>query len=159
MTFYGKGVALAGMKTACGARLIATQFTDIVEIGGSTFADQSASMAHAAWGSGAGAPPAHAAHDDMEKKIMAISWSYGKGETPVSDVSRFYVDLNLHVDTQNYQPGEMVEVLIKDDAGNDIMDGVKEIALRAEVNSDGKAKLMNAFAGKTLITVASTACR
>jgi hypothetical protein len=33
-TFYGKGVALAGMKTACGAVLIATQFTDVVEVGG-----------------------------------------------------------------------------------------------------------------------------
>ncbi len=32
-TFYGKGVALAGMKTACGATLIATQFTDVVEYG------------------------------------------------------------------------------------------------------------------------------
>jgi uncharacterized Zn-binding protein involved in type VI secretion len=33
MTFYGRGVALAGMKTACGATLIATQFTDFVEYG------------------------------------------------------------------------------------------------------------------------------
>lgn len=33
-TFYGRGVALAGMKTACGATLIATQFMDIVEWGG-----------------------------------------------------------------------------------------------------------------------------
>jgi uncharacterized Zn-binding protein involved in type VI secretion len=33
-TFYGRGVALAGMKTACGAVLIATQFTDTVEYGG-----------------------------------------------------------------------------------------------------------------------------
>jgi uncharacterized Zn-binding protein involved in type VI secretion len=32
-TFYGKGVAIAGMKTACGAVLIATQFLDIVEFG------------------------------------------------------------------------------------------------------------------------------
>lgn len=32
--FYGKGVALAGMRTACGAVLIATQFTDTVEYGG-----------------------------------------------------------------------------------------------------------------------------
>lgn len=29
--FYGKGVAVAGMKTACGATLVATQFTDTVE--------------------------------------------------------------------------------------------------------------------------------
>ena len=34
-TFYGKGVALAGMKTSCGAVLIASQFTDTVEWGGS----------------------------------------------------------------------------------------------------------------------------
>jgi uncharacterized Zn-binding protein involved in type VI secretion len=33
-TFYGKGVALAGMRTACGAILLATQFTDTVEYGG-----------------------------------------------------------------------------------------------------------------------------
>jgi uncharacterized Zn-binding protein involved in type VI secretion len=31
MTFYGKGVALEGMKTSCGATLIATQFTSTVE--------------------------------------------------------------------------------------------------------------------------------
>ena len=30
-SFYGKGVALAGMKTSCGAVLIASQFTDTVE--------------------------------------------------------------------------------------------------------------------------------
>ncbi|WP_072789355.1 PAAR domain-containing protein [Duganella sacchari] len=30
-TFYGKGVAVAGMKTSCGATLIASQFTDTVE--------------------------------------------------------------------------------------------------------------------------------
>jgi uncharacterized Zn-binding protein involved in type VI secretion len=37
-TFYGKGAALAGMKTACGAVLIASQFTDIVEYGGGAVA-------------------------------------------------------------------------------------------------------------------------
>ena len=30
-TIFGKGVAVAGMKTACGATLIATQFTDVVK--------------------------------------------------------------------------------------------------------------------------------
>jgi uncharacterized Zn-binding protein involved in type VI secretion len=34
VTFYGIGVALAGMHTACGATLIASQFTDFVEYGG-----------------------------------------------------------------------------------------------------------------------------
>jgi uncharacterized Zn-binding protein involved in type VI secretion len=40
-TFYGRGVALAGMKTACGATLIATQFTDTVEYGGGSAASKS----------------------------------------------------------------------------------------------------------------------
>lgn len=30
-TFYGQGVAVAGMKTSCGATLIASQFTDTIE--------------------------------------------------------------------------------------------------------------------------------
>jgi uncharacterized Zn-binding protein involved in type VI secretion len=41
-TFYGKGVALAGMKTACGAVLIASQFTDVVEFGGGNSAASNA---------------------------------------------------------------------------------------------------------------------
>jgi uncharacterized Zn-binding protein involved in type VI secretion len=34
-TFYGKGVALEGMRTSCGATLIATQFVTTVEIASS----------------------------------------------------------------------------------------------------------------------------
>lgn len=45
--FYGRGVALAGMKTACGAVLIATQITDIVEVGsGSRNSDTSSENRH-----------------------------------------------------------------------------------------------------------------
>lgn len=32
-TFYGKGVALGGMRTACGAILLAGQITDVVQFG------------------------------------------------------------------------------------------------------------------------------
>lgn len=55
-TFYGRGVALAGMKTACGATLIATQFTDTVEFGGggsSTASNSKESNRDAANGSSA----------------------------------------------------------------------------------------------------------
>jgi uncharacterized Zn-binding protein involved in type VI secretion len=44
-TFYGKGVALAGMRTACGAVLIASQFTDTVEYGGGETPENSAPKA------------------------------------------------------------------------------------------------------------------
>lgn len=164
-TFYGKGVALAGMKTACGATLIATQFTDTVEVGGgaaggakaSSPARTSAVAAAAAVAAGAvakGVGAAAATANAKTKKITAISWSYGKDETPVSGVSRFYVDLNLHLETQNYAAGKDVAILIADDEGNDVLTGVKTVDLHATVGADGKAKLMNAFAGKTLITLA-----
>jgi hypothetical protein len=55
-TFYGKGVALAGMKTACGAVLIASQFTDIVEYGGGTAAADNPSQASKATAASASAP-------------------------------------------------------------------------------------------------------
>ncbi|QYF92249.1 hypothetical protein KY495_15980 [Massilia sp. PAMC28688] len=90
---------------------------------------------------------------NKEKKGTAISWSYGEDETPVSGASRFYVDLNVHVTTENYAPGEMVDITIEDDDGADIVEGVKQLTLRARVDAEGKAKVMNAFAGKTIITV------
>lgn len=165
-TFYGKGVALAGMKTSCGATLVATQFTDIVETGGGSSAGAAAAKSAAATATLADAAavaavaaavsapsPKAKKDDDKQKKVTAVSWSYGAEETPVSGVSRFYVDLNLHVKTENYAPGEMVDILIEDDRGADVLEGVKKITLRAKVGADGSAKLMNAFAGKTLITV------
>jgi uncharacterized Zn-binding protein involved in type VI secretion len=53
-TFYGKGVALAGMHTACGAVLIASQITDIVECGsGGTAVNSAAKSASPAVASSA----------------------------------------------------------------------------------------------------------
>ncbi|MEJ7808485.1 MAG: PAAR domain-containing protein [Telluria sp.] len=158
-TFYGKGVAVAGMKTACGATLVATQFTDIVETGGGAGASAAAARTAAATAAAVVATAAVSAaaleqkKEQKDKKITAVSWSYGDDETPVSGVSRYYVDLNLHVKTENYAPGDTVEILIEDDAGADVLEGVKKLTLRAKVGADGTAKLLNAFAGKTVITV------
>lgn len=63
-TFYGKGVAVAGMKTACGATLVATQFTDTVEY--STGAGASSSPAASAI-----APLSAAAASVASKSSMA----------------------------------------------------------------------------------------
>jgi uncharacterized Zn-binding protein involved in type VI secretion len=159
-TIYGQGVALAGMKTACGAVLIATQFTDTVKLAGGGSQSSSASSPAAAAAIIAIAAQVSQAQagepDDKVKKVTAISWSYGKEEQPVSGFSRFYVDLNLHVETENYVAGEMVDISIENDNGADVVDGVKKLSLRAAVGADGKAKLMNALAGKTVITVAQT---
>lgn len=55
-TFYGKGVAVAGMKTSCGATLIAGQFTDIVEWGGGSSNFKAASATALESGAGQATP-------------------------------------------------------------------------------------------------------
>jgi uncharacterized Zn-binding protein involved in type VI secretion len=170
-TFYGKGVAVAGMKTSCGATLIASQFTDIIEVagGGAGSSSAKAAVASAAAATAAATTAAVAiaaaavakaaareSSDDKEKKVTKIYWSYGRDETPVTGFSRFYVDLNLHVETENYAAGDKVDIELVDAEGKDIIDGVKKLTLSAAVGANGKAKLMNALAGKTVVTVAQT---
>jgi uncharacterized Zn-binding protein involved in type VI secretion len=161
-SFYGKGVAIAGMKTSCGAVLIPTQFTDIVEVGGGASGGQpAAATAAAAVATAAPAAAqalASAAKDGAvskdepakDKSVKRIYWSYGKDETSVDGASRHYVDLNLHVETENYAAGEGVDVLLKNDDGSELVPGQQQLQLQAKVGADGSAKLMNVFKGKTV---------
>lgn len=73
-TFYGKGVAVAGMKTSCGAVLIATQFTDTVEwssgASGSSRAATAAKAAATAAVAGAVSLPASEAKQFDEQFVL-----------------------------------------------------------------------------------------
>lgn len=154
-SIYGKGVAVAGMKTSCGATLIPSQFTDIVEYaGGSSGASTGAAAAANAFLAAAPAALASmgraANTPGKEKTIKRISWTYGPDEVPLSNVSRHYVDLNLHVETENYVAGETVLVTVENDDGSEIVAGSKAIQLEAVVGANGQAKLMNAFATRTV---------
>lgn len=163
-TLYGKGVALAGMKTSCGATLIASQFTAVVipggggGEGGAAPADTSSRQAAAAKSSSAaGGASANTAADaggtagaSAEKSIKRIWWSYGEQATPVENFSRHYVDLNIHVETENYASGESVPVSIRNDDGSELAAGIPELALNVAVGADGSGKAMNVFAGKTV---------
>jgi uncharacterized Zn-binding protein involved in type VI secretion len=80
-TFYGKGVALAGMKTACGATLIASQFSDTVECGGG---EASAAASSPANGNGTVAltsqgalAPVDTSHKQFNEKFMLIDDATG----------------------------------------------------------------------------------
>ncbi len=165
-TLYGKGVAVAGMKTSCGAVLIASQFTDVVEnAGGGSGAAAAAAedaaapavtaaataVAAAAVAAVAGA----AAPTDKEKKVTRLFWSYGDDLQPLSRKSRFYVDLNLHVETENYAAGDSVEVDIANDDGSDIATGLPKLKAKGTVAADGTAVIKNLFSGKTVDISAS----
>ena len=150
-TLFGKGVAVAGMKTACGAVLIPSQFTDTVDWAGGGSAGALGAVA-AALAPGAAQKLASAldGQESPDKKITRMYWTYGPDETPVSDVSRHYVDLNLHIETENYQSGETAVVVIKKDDEGELTGKTSTLELRATVGADGKAKLSNVFRNKTI---------
>ena len=152
-TFYGKGVAIAGMKTACGASLIATQFTDIVEYSsGATRSGRPRESANEKSPSApnASAPASVVGMDKRAKSIRRIFWTYGPNELPLEEASRYYVDLNLHIETENYASGETALVFIKNDDGSDLISGSQTMQLQAVVGQDGSAKLMDVFKNKTV---------
>ncbi len=157
-TFYGKGVAIAGMKTSCGASLIPTQFTDIVEYGGGSQASDVGRQAHenSAAFEPQGSAPSDVSQESEEesagrdKVVKRLFWTYGMSELSLEEVSRHYVDLNLHVDTENYSPGETVDITIRNDDGSELMAGVQSLDLQAVVGPDGVAKIPDVFKGKTV---------
>lgn len=70
-SFYGNGVALAGMRTACGATLIPTQFTDTVE-----------------WGAGSQSTPTSGANQAGTSPLMSVeSATDHAGSAPASPVA------------------------------------------------------------------------
>ncbi|HAP26093.1 MAG TPA: type VI secretion system tip protein VgrG [Achromobacter sp.] len=85
-----------------------------------------------------------------EKAIRRIFWTYGKAETPISDISRHSADLNLHVETINYQSGDVVQVRLRSEGGEPPLD----ILLDAIVGEDKTATLKNVLADQR-IAVAS----
>lgn len=142
VSYLGKNVAVEGMLTSCGATLIATQKDVMIEAPSGAALPASKSKAPAVI---AAALSSLASPIVKEKEIKRIYWSYGEDETPLADVSRFYSDINVHVETLNYQAGESVEVIISGGDEHELADGVAQITLTAIVQDDGKAKIMNAL--------------
>lgn len=67
---------------------------------------------------------------EKTKSIKEIYFSYGADHVPLGTVSRFYVDLNVHIKTSGYAAGEVVSFHIG---------GSVERALSAAVGTDGVA--------------------
>lgn len=115
-TFYGKGVAVAGMKTACGAVLLAGQSTDIVEWSSgsgsvakaSTGAAASTAAVHAA-ASGDGAHTASENDDEIETEHF-----YSLVDEDGKPVDAYRYDLRmadaLHTKAGAYTNGETVTI-------------------------------------------------
>jgi len=119
-TFYGKGVAVAGMKTACGAVLVAGQFTDVVEwsSGGNAGAASSTAAASAAAAVATqAAAPAEAAQahaDAAEDDDIEIEHYYSLVDADGKPIDAYRYDLHLsdalHTKAGVYSNGETVVI-------------------------------------------------
>jgi hypothetical protein len=69
-------------------------------------------------------------------KITEMYWTYG--DTKLSDKSKFYVDMNLIVKTENYDPGEQIVIRIKNDDGKPLTDERNELIFSGTVGEDNR---------------------
>ena len=70
--------------------------------------------------------------------------------TPLTDDSRHYVDMNLVVQTRNYEAGESVTITIKAEDGEAIADGLTEISLTGNVDEESQVIFKGPFKNYSL---------
>lgn len=141
--FFGKAVVYDGCRVACGCpnnRIMATQSHMFLEpsSGKQNQTSPLASSLH------------YQASNSLTKQITHMFWSYGEDFTPLTDQSRFYTDINLHIKTLNYETGETVEVTLQNENGHSLTGTYKEIILSGVVDADGRVLIRNPLKQYTL---------
>lgn len=79
-------------------------------------------------------------------EVIDLYWSYGDDYTKLDDVSRHYIDLNLHIVTLNYAIGETVSAEIEYDTEN----GLQQFTVSGQVNKEGEIVIKNVFEDKVI---------
>ena len=151
-------VALHGATLACGCKVLSTQQMRVyLDAGGGSMASSdrpaAASTTSVAMCSATAAAAANPASDreaseDTKKSVSRVYWSYGEDEIPLASKSRFFVDLNIHIETVNYLPGETIEVVVQGAGEQSGGAEFSPLSLQAVVQSDGTAKILDVFRGK-----------
>ncbi|WP_455537467.1 type VI secretion system tube protein TssD [Prevotella koreensis] len=85
-----------------------------------------------------------------DKEIIDIYWTYGKEQIPIENVSRFYVDMNLHIKTKGYNVGESLSITIKRDDNLPIFSTEPSITITGKVDENGNVILSNILKDYTL---------
>ncbi len=85
-----------------------------------------------------------------DKEIVDIWFSHSDEQIKIDDISRFYVDLNVHILTKNYREGELVKATINT--------GTEEFDVFGKVNEANQAVVTNIFQnrGVTISSVKSS---
>ncbi len=83
-----------------------------------------------------------------EKEVRRIFWTYGDDFTPLETKSRFFDDLNLHIETVGYQTGESISVEISSDVTD--FDAFENFNISLTIDGNGNGIFQNVFQGRTI---------
>lgn len=136
----GKPVAFVGDKFTCGAILLQKQSLVVGDNGAGSANSSQRQITSSLVSS---------KDDRKEKCVLELFWSYGDNHTRLKEFSRHYVDINLHVKTQNYQAGETLEITISG-LENDILDGLQELKISGTVNQNDEVIINHIFKDKII---------
>lgn len=132
--FDGKAVAYAGDQLTCGARLLAQQSHVVGDSGSPSYNDMSNSLI---------------CDNKLPKNINKISWSYGEELETLNEKSRYYDDLNIHVETTGYLIGESVTLTIEPEESD--INTFEKFTVSIKIESDGSGIFKNVFHGKKML--------
>jgi hypothetical protein len=91
--------------------------------------------------------------EETKPKITKMYWTYWDGEKyrelENNKKNRYYIDLNLHVETKDYDDGEAIEIILEDDDGQPLFGDTLELKLSGSVY-ENKVMFANVFGEYTL---------
>lgn len=85
-----------------------------------------------------------------DKGITEVYWTYSKDFIRLKKKSRHYIDLNLHIKTHGYMPGECIAISIKRNDLTSIAIETNQIQIIGRVNNNNEVIIENVFEKYTL---------
>lgn len=86
-----------------------------------------------------------------EKRILSVSWSYGKDFIPLKQCSRHYTDINIHIRLKGYVIGEYVTLKITPVDNSFLLNNEdKTLIIRKRVDNVNELVIENLFVNYSL---------
>ncbi|WP_445116659.1 PAAR domain-containing protein [Acinetobacter sp. WZC-1] len=131
---YGQPVAYVDDLLSCGARILPKQSHVVGDSGSPSYKDMSNSFI---------------GENKLPKNINKISWSYGEELATLNEKSRYYDDLNIHIETTGYLIGESVILTIEPEESD--INTFEKFTVSIKIESDGSGIFKNVFHGKKML--------
>lgn len=88
---------------------------------------------------------------ETEKRILSVSWSYGKDFIPLKQCSRHYTDINIHIRLKGYVIGEYVTLKIAPVDNSFLLNNEdKTLIIRKRVDNVNELVIENLFVNYSL---------